>query len=79
MTNPNTEKPIIIKTSSGGGWAAAIIAAIIVAACAVYILASGRFPGSDTVNINVEAPKAEPPAAPAKLAAEAPAAPAANP
>ncbi len=83
MSDRNSDKPTIIQTSSGGGWAAAIVAAVIVAAVAVYMLSDGKLPGSETVNINVEAPKVEAPAVPEtpaeKIAPSKPAVPATNP
>ena len=84
MSDRNNEKPIIVQTTSGsGGWATAILTAVILAGVAFYLVTGGKMPGSDTVNVNIEAPKVEAPAAPETPAAKevpaAPAAPATNP
>ena len=65
MSDRNNEKPIIVQTTSGGGgWAAAILTAVILAGVAFYLVSGGKMPGSNSVNVNIEAPKAEAPAAP---------------
>jgi hypothetical protein len=76
MSDRKDEKPAVVYNASSGGWAAAVITGLILVASVVYVMSGGKVPGTDTVNINVEAPKVSAPDAPA--AKTPPAAPAAN-
>jgi hypothetical protein len=75
MSERFNEKPTIIQTSSNSGvWGAVIIVALLIAGGAMYYVSNNNnADGSDTLNVTIDAPKVDVPAAPA-APVEAPAA-----